>query len=428
MKETFSKLPDVERLASKLNANHNVKLIDLINILEALESIHEFFKSIKYKEEQMKGSEMMKELLNLSSKSQENSKNTLSKEKIKEIIQAFSFDKQIAKKDNYIEPKEGQDEEYDKANKIVQDIKKQLENHLTTLKKKLKISNLIYTHMQKDKYQVEIQNSELKNVKLPDDFHVVSKTAKVSRYYDQFLRDTLKELALADEDLNTAKSGIFQRTVLRFHQYESQFKKLVDQIGKIDCLVSLAIVSSKSSGVMCRPSFIHSDAAYFDVLDMRHPVLCDKLNDSFISNSIHIGCKDHESRIILLTGPNMGGKSTLLRQLCILVVLAQIGCFVPASSATLSLTDRIFTRIGLINSYFLSISFLPFPLSLFPLSLSSFPSLPFLLFLSSFLFFPLPPFLSYPLRPLFYSLPSLSSPFRSLLSRCTIYYPPFLFL
>ena len=97
-------------------------------------------------------------------------------------------------------------------------------------------------------------------------------------------------------------------------------------------------------GSMCRPSFTESKSTVIRVEDMRHPFITLRLGNDFIPNDLAVS--KEEGSIMILTGPNMGGKSTLLRQVCIVIIMAQIGCWVPATSCCLSPIDRIFTRIG----------------------------------------------------------------------------------
>jgi len=96
----------------------------------------------------------------------------------------------------------------------------------------------------------------------------------------------------------------------------------------------------------CRPTFIDSTEAFIDFTELRHPSMC--LRSSFISNNVQLG--GGVARQVLLTGPNMAGKSTLLRMTAAGVILAQLGCYVPAESARLSPIDRIQTRMGAYDS------------------------------------------------------------------------------
>jgi DNA mismatch repair protein MSH6 len=98
---------------------------------------------------------------------------------------------------------------------------------------------------------------------------------------------------------------------------------------------------------MCKPEFIKSSTPYLHLEKMRHPILASRISN-FVPNDTTIGIVDSNDvkSSILITGPNMGGKSTILRQTCIAVLMAQIGCFVPAEKCVLTVVDRIFTRIG----------------------------------------------------------------------------------
>ena len=125
--------------------------------------------------------------------------------------------------------------------------------------------------------------------------------------------------------------------------------------------MSLAVFSigGDGRGAMCRPEFVGDSTAatnaragsaaqqgFVDLRAMRHPCVMDTFSGGeFIPNDTVLGVGD-SARCLLLTGPNMGGKSTLLRQTCMAVVMAQIGCYVPAESMKCTLVDRIFTRVG----------------------------------------------------------------------------------
>jgi DNA mismatch repair protein MutS len=111
-------------------------------------------------------------------------------------------------------------------------------------------------------------------------------------------------------------------------------------LAELDVLCSLAQCAAERGYV--RPDFV--ETSEIDIVDGRHPVMEAVLRTHFVPNDLHLRTDDH--RFILLTGPNMGGKSTYLRQAALLTIMAQIGSFVPAACATLGVVDRIFTRIG----------------------------------------------------------------------------------
>lgn len=117
-------------------------------------------------------------------------------------------------------------------------------------------------------------------------------------------------------------------------------------IAELDCLVSLAKASANMDEPKCRPVFTPSDTAFVDFEDLRHPSMC--LRADFISNNVRLG--GDEPRQVLLTGPNMAGKSTLLRMTAAGIIMAQMGCYVPASRAVLSPVDKIQTRMGAYDS------------------------------------------------------------------------------
>lgn len=126
-------------------------------------------------------------------------------------------------------------------------------------------------------------------------------------------------------------------------QYTSVWNEIVQSMAELDCLLCLTKVSD-SGMTMSRPTFISNEPSQLDITQMYHPCMANKMTESFIKNDIKFG--DTEARTMVLTGPNMGGKSTMLRQVCICVIMAQIGCYVPAYSYKGTIIDRVFTRLG----------------------------------------------------------------------------------
>ena len=117
-------------------------------------------------------------------------------------------------------------------------------------------------------------------------------------------------------------------------------------VAELDCLVSLAKASADLDQPKCRPDFVQTEQAFVDFKDLRHPSMC--LRSDFISNDVQLG--GTQARMVLLTGPNMAGKSTLLRMTAAGVIMAQLGCYVPAARATIAPIDRIQTRMGAYDS------------------------------------------------------------------------------
>ena len=161
---------------------------------------------------------------------------------------------------------------------------------------------------------------------------------------ERFITPELKELEIA---ISTAQSRqqrleerLFDELVERVASRIDDLLAAAEAIAEMDVLCSLAQCAAERGYV--RPEFV--DSSEIDIADGRHPVMETILRTLFVPNDLHLRTGDH--RFVLLTGPNMGGKSTYLRQTALLVIMAQIGSFVPAKSARLGIVDRIFTRIG----------------------------------------------------------------------------------
>jgi DNA mismatch repair protein MutS len=161
---------------------------------------------------------------------------------------------------------------------------------------------------------------------------------------ERFVIPELKELEIAISSAQTRQlrleEALYASLLESVAERADALLRTADGLADLDVACGLAQVASERGYV--RPAFV--DASTFDVVDGRHPVMEVLAGDSFVPNDQHLS--EREARFVLLTGPNMGGKSTYLRQAALLAVLAQIGSFVPARSMTLGVIDCIFTRIG----------------------------------------------------------------------------------
>ena len=163
---------------------------------------------------------------------------------------------------------------------------------------------------------------------------------------DRYITDELKELENklldAEELADNLESKLFDNLKRILRDNVNVFLKTAEQIALLDVLISFADVSVKRNYV--KPE-VRKDLEILDIKDGRHPVVeALTKNDSFVPNDICLDNKDN--RIMIITGPNMAGKSTYMRQTAIIVLMAHMGCFVPASSAKIPIFDRIFTRVG----------------------------------------------------------------------------------
>lgn len=161
---------------------------------------------------------------------------------------------------------------------------------------------------------------------------------------ERFITEELKEqealILNADEKRMKLEYELFLEIRKIIQGVTSSIQRLANQIARLDVLVSLAEVSS-SEGYVC-PTF--NNDRIIDIKKGRHPVIEKVMKKgSFVANDVYLSSSQD---VLLITGPNMGGKSTYMRELALIVVLAQIGCFVPAEAANLMIFDQIFTRIG----------------------------------------------------------------------------------
>ncbi|CAI0425114.1 unnamed protein product [Linum tenue] len=231
-----------------------------------------------------------------------------------------AFDWVEANNSGRIIPHEGADMDYDCACKKVKDIE-------SSLKKELKEQRKVLGDA---------------SVRTLQGFY---------RYWTPNIKKLLVDLSQTQSEKESKLRSILQRLIGQFCEHHTKWRQLVSTIAELDVLISLAIARDFYEGPTCRPVILGSTSAsevpLLSAKGLGHPILrSDSLGKgSFVSNNISIGGSDH-AQFILLTGPNMGGKSTLLRQVCLATILAQIGADVPAESFELSPVDRIFVRMG----------------------------------------------------------------------------------
>ena len=187
-------------------------------------------------------------------------------------------------------------------------------------------------------YAIEISKSQAVNV--PDDYVRRQTLANAERYVTPELRELDAAIVGAQARQLRLESELYAALLERLAPRVDELLAAADTLAHVDAFASLAQVANERGYV--RPSFVEGSA--LDVVDGRHPVVEALLGARFVPNDVHL--HETDTRFVVLTGPNMGGKSTYLRQAALLVILAQIGSFVPARSATLGIVDRIFTRIG----------------------------------------------------------------------------------
>ncbi|VBB46758.1 DNA mismatch repair protein MutS [uncultured Paludibacter sp.] len=189
-------------------------------------------------------------------------------------------------------------------------------------------------------YYIEVRN--MHKDKVPETWIRKQTLVNAERYITQELKDYEEKILGAEEKILAIETRIFNELVLALSEYITAIQLNSNLIAKIDCLLSFAKVSEENK--YFRPEVNESDV--IDIKQGRHPVIEKQLpiGESYIANDVYLDNKTQQ--IIIITGPNMAGKSALLRQTALIVLLAQIGCFVPVESAKIGVVDKIFTRVG----------------------------------------------------------------------------------
>lgn len=189
-------------------------------------------------------------------------------------------------------------------------------------------------------YFIEVRNGNLSNIKDEFGYHAKQTLANATRFVTQELKEKEEQILHAQETKVKLEQSLFNDLLLRIKKDLFDLHACAQAMSTIDVLVSLAILASEK-GYVC-PVF--HPGYNVNVVEGKHPILDDRMKKKrYVSNDWKMSEDEH---VQLITGPNMGGKSTYMRQNALLVVMAQMGSFIPAKIAELPIFDRIFTRIG----------------------------------------------------------------------------------
>ncbi len=189
-------------------------------------------------------------------------------------------------------------------------------------------------------YYIEVRNTH--KDKVPPEWIRKQTLVSAERYITEELKEYESKILGAEEKILNLETRLFNDLVLAILEYIPPVQVNASIIARIDCLYSFSCVSDENNYV--RP--ILDDSLSLDIRDGRHPVIEKQLppGESYIPNDLSLDPENQQ--IIILTGPNMSGKSALLRQTALIVLMAQTGCFVPAREARIGIVDKIFTRVG----------------------------------------------------------------------------------
>lgn len=189
-------------------------------------------------------------------------------------------------------------------------------------------------------YYIEISKGQVDQVREEWGYERKQTTVNSERYITKELKDQESMILNADERRCALEYELFNHLRKQVAEYTEAIQELANLVSYIDCLIAFSEVSI--DGHYVRPRF--NDQRRIEIVNGRHPVIEKVMNRSnYVANDIRM---DPSTDILVITGPNMGGKSTYMRQFALIVILAQIGCFVPCDSADLMIFDAIYTRIG----------------------------------------------------------------------------------
>ncbi|KAI9335459.1 putative DNA mismatch repair protein Msh6 [Obelidium mucronatum] len=332
----FRKLPDLERIISRIHAGTS-RVKDFMLVLKGFTDIFNFMVDVQDTIKSFKSKRLVQLLSNDGS------------ETLRAALKFFeeAFDQTDGLNTTEIIANEGYDDVYDAAAAALEAIAEEFEAFRKEKERALGVK-CGYKDLGKDLYQLEIPSSAASK-KIPGSWIVQSKTQAVTRYYTPETKEMLERYLEAREERDQALKNVRSRMFAKFDELYKEWLNVVKKVAEIDCLLSLALCRAAMEGPLCRPEFVvvgPGESSVFEVVDLRHPCIHTENGKDFIPNDTFLGGGNGRANMILLTGPNMGGKSTLLRQTCIAVIMAQLGCYVPATSCRLSAFERIFTRIG----------------------------------------------------------------------------------
>ena len=323
LREILKEIYDIERLNSKISLKRaNPK--DLIALKESLKNISpikELLKNFK-NEFILRLEEQLDPLSDIE----------------KEIDGAIADDPPSTLREGGV-IKEGYNKELDELIKISRDGKDWITEFIAKEQKRTGINNLKVGFNKVFGYYIEVSKANLKYV--PPDYIRKQTLVNAERFITAELKEMEDKVLRADERRIELEHELFQALIERISKEGSRIKRTAEIIGILDVLCSLAQIAEENNYV--HPEVYEGDE--IDIRDGRHPVVEKTIKEEeFVPNDIRLNLRDQQ--VLIITGPNMSGKSTILRQTALIVLMAQMGSFVPASKAKIGLVDRIFTRIG----------------------------------------------------------------------------------
>ena len=239
--------------------------------------------------------------------------------------------------------KKGYDAELDQLIQISRDGKGYLAQLEVRERKATQIQALKVRYNKVFGYYIEVPKSQIRLV--PEGYIRKQTLVNAERYITEELKQFESKVLGAEEQRCTLELAIFNKIREQVRAESSDIQAVADYLASLDCLLALAETADQND--YCRPGINTQGVIHIE--EGRHPVVEKMISgERFVPNTIHL---DNEAnQVLIITGPNMAGKSTVLRQVALMVILAQMGAFVPAAQADIALTDRIFTRVGALDN------------------------------------------------------------------------------
>jgi DNA mismatch repair protein MutS len=236
--------------------------------------------------------------------------------------------------------KDGYNEELDELRSVARNGKDYIAETKDELAAETGIDSLKIGYNKVYGYYIEVTNTHAD--KVPDHFIRKQTLVNSERYITPELKEVEEKILSSEEQSKTLEYELFEELRIEIAGYAEEIQQVAEALAQLDCLQGFAEVSYHNN--YCKPAI--ADDQKIDITKGRHPVVEKTLppGDPFIPNDMHV--ENEDEQILIITGPNMAGKSIILRQTGLIVLLAQIGCFVPAEEAHIGLVDKIFTRVG----------------------------------------------------------------------------------
>ena len=322
--EQLHRVGDLERIISKV-AVGRVSPREVVQLRNALDAVRPIKEACLYAENE--ALKRIGEQLNLC----ESIKNRIEKEIQPDPPQLIAKGDVIA---------DGCNEELDELRALSKNSKDYVLNIQEREAEKTGITSLKVGYNNVFGYYLEVRNTF--KSKVPDTWVRKQTLAQAERYITQELKEYEDKILGADEKILALEARLFSELILAMQDFIPQIQINANLLARIDCLLSFAKTSEDNGYI--RP--VIDDSEVIDIRQGRHPVIETQLplGEHYVPNDVYLDTE--KQQVMMITGPNMAGKSALLRQTALIVLLAQVGCFVPAERANIGLVDKIFTRVG----------------------------------------------------------------------------------